>query len=96
MAAKSRIEKHRRDLDDILQVQETGVLEKVKAWLISVMNEKVGITKDILSYANECVGKMDDASFKMSVYLFMLDLVHPQAYLFPWEIAIMRLTLSKL
>ena len=57
MASKRRIEKYRRDLDDILQVQENenGVLEKVKAWLISVMNDKVEVTKVILCYVDECV-----------------------------------------
>ena len=95
MASKRRIEKYRRDLDDILQVQE-GVLEKVKAWLISVMNDKVEITKDILCYVHECVAKMDDASLKKSIYLIMLDLVHPRAYLFRREIVVMRLSLSEL
>ena len=79
MASKTRIEKYRRDFDDILQVQENGVLEKMKAWLISVMNDKVEITKDILCYVHEGVDKMDDASLKKSIYLFMLDLVHPWA-----------------
>ena len=69
MASKTRIEKYRRDLDDILQVQELGVLEKVKAWLIPVMNDKVDVTRDILSYLDSCVDKMVDASLKMSIYL---------------------------
>jgi len=96
MASKRRIEKYRRDFDGILQVQENGVLEKVKAWLMSVMNDKVDVTKDILSYVNECVGKMEDSSLKKSIYLFMLDLVHPRAYLFTREIVVMRLRLSDL
>ena len=91
MASKRRIEKYR-----ILQVQENGVLEKVKAWLMSVMNDKVDVTKNILCYVHECVGKMDDASLKKSIYLFMLDLVHPRAYLFRREIVVMRLSLSEL
>ena len=69
MASKTRSEKYRRDLDDILQVQELGVLEKVKAWLIPVMNDKVDVTRDILSYLDSCVDKMVDASLKMSIYL---------------------------
>jgi len=96
MASKVRKEKYRRDLDDVLQVQEHGALEKVKAWLISVMNEKVGVTKDVLCYASECVDKMDDASLKKSIYLFMLDFVHPRAYLFTWEIMLIRRSLSEL
>ena len=96
MASKRRIEKYRRDLHDILQAQENGVLEKVKAWLISVMNDKVAITKDILCYVHECVVKMDDASLKKSIYLFLLDLVHPRAYLFTREIVLVRFSLSEL
>jgi len=96
MASKTRSEKYRRDLDDILQVQEHGVLEKVKAWLIPVMNDKVDVTRDILSYAAECLDKMDDASLKKSIYLFMLDLVNPRAYIFKWEIITMRLSISDL
>ena len=38
MAAKPWIEKYRRGLDNIIQVQEHGVLEKVETWLCNGMS----------------------------------------------------------